>query len=237
MDVLINLLFEKDLDTYLEYFNKKKKNYTIFKWSLALLVFFIYALGALFVKKYWLLILAPLFSFIAYRYPYFQMVMQKKRSDLLKSYLFPEFLRYFISLIHSSGNVYLTLKATIPYLKEPLRTEVQKLVKKIEVKNDRKAYMEFADYIGSSEANLIMSMIYEFTEMGIKKETLAELSSYIDKLHENKTNELIDKKVRSMDIYSFPSVLLAAFFILGFAGTILVYYWTGISVNVKQTFH
>lgn len=237
MSVFMNLLLEKDLDVYLEYFNKKKKNYTILKWSLAVFVFLIYALGALFIKKYWLLILAPLFSFIAFRYPYFQMVMQKKRSDLLKSYLFPEFLRYFLSLIHTSGNVYLTLQATIPYLKEPLRSEVQKLVEKIEQKNDRKAYMEFADFIGNSEAQLIMGMIYEFTEIGIKQETLAELASYIDKLQENKINELIERKVRSMDIYSAPAIILGTFFILGFAGTILVYYWTGISVNVNQAFH
>lgn len=224
-----DLLQEKNLDLYLDYFKQSKKNYMTLKWTFTVLFFILYSTGVMFTQRYVFFLGLPVVVLFVNKYFYFNFVLRKKQSDLLKTYLFPEFLRYFRCLLGTSGNVYTTLQATVPYVKEPLKTELRVLIQKLERKNERNPYMEFADVIGSSDANMVMSMIYEFAEFGICKEAIQELEQFIEKLHENKTNELIKKKVHQMDIYSVPSLLLAVFFVFSFAGVLFVYYMSQVT--------
>lgn len=187
----------------------------------------------IFLKKYLLFLALPIILIIANKYAYLNLVARKKKDDLLKTYLFPEFLRCFICLLGVSGNVYSTLKATVPYVKEPLKSELLQLIANIEKDNDRSHYVEFANSIGNSEANMVMSMIHEFIEFGIQKEALQQLEQFIERLQENKTNELIEKKVQEMDKYSVPSVLLSVFFVLSFAVILFVYYMSQIQGSLN----
>ncbi|RXY92046.1 flagellar assembly protein FlaJ, partial [Klebsiella pneumoniae] len=42
-------------------------------------------------------------------------------------------------------------------------------------------------------------------------------------------NELVDKKVEAMDVFSVPALFLAVGFVAGFAGIIFIYYMNQIS--------
>src|SRR5690625_6104012 len=114
--------------------------------------------------------------FRSYKIPYIDLIRKKRRDNIIKKFMFPTFLRYFISLLDTQGNVYQTLRATVPYLSEPIKTEVIKMLVKLKHQNvnNRDAFMNFVEYIGSSEAHMIMGMINEFNEEGINKEEVKE---------------------------------------------------------------
>lgn len=186
---------------------------------------FIFLAVAVYVStaNIWGLIAMPIVGFLGYKVPYIELINRKGKEDLIKQYMFPTFLRYFISLLDTQGNVYQTLKATVPYMKDPLKTEVASLVLKLEKQNvnSRDAFMDFAEYIGSSEAHMVMGMIYEFNEEGISKDDIRELEDMIKNLQENKTDELIEQKVLSMDKHANPIMVYGLIFV--FAFTILVF--------------
>ena len=148
----------------------------------------------------------------------------KKKNDLVTSFLFPQFLQSFMGLLASSGNIYQTLKLTVDYVNDPLKSELEKLVARIEKDNKREYYLEFAETINNSEAYMIMDIIYQFSEYGVKKDTLDNLKNYIQRLDENKVNELIDRKLLSAEKYGFVGIFIGMFFVLGYTGTIMAYY-------------
>ncbi|MHA4046149.1 flagellar assembly protein FlaJ [Bacillus cereus] len=223
------ILREKHLEMYLEYFNLNKKAYRITKWMLTVVIFMVYTLVVMLTKKYVFFLGLPIVVIAANKYNYFSLVLRNTNANIEKTFLFPEFLRYFLGSLGTSGNVYTTLKETAPYLKGPMQAQLNLLVEKIEKSNDREHYIEFADFVGTSEANMVMSIIYEFSEYGVKKEALQELEMFIDRIQENKVNELVDKKVEAMDIFSVPALFLAVGFVAGFAGIIFIYYMNQIS--------
>ncbi|GIN75115.1 flagellar assembly protein FlaJ [Bacillus licheniformis] len=231
--MIIEILKEKHLNLYLNYFGKTRKSYEINKWLITFLVFFIYSMIVIFLKQFLIFLALPVVLLAANKFAYINLVARKKKDDLLKTYLFPEFLRCFICLLGVSGNVYSTLKATVPYVKEPLKAELQKLITNIERDNDRRHYIEFANSIGNSEASMVMSMIHEFSEFGIQKDALQQLEQFIERLQENKTNELIERKVREMDKYSVPPVVLSVLFVLSFAVALFVYYMSQIQGSLN----
>ena len=161
-------------------------------------------------------IAVPFLFVLAFKYPYYNLVKNKKRIDNDNSYLFPDFLGSFIGLIPSSGNVYQTLVATLPYTKDPLRTGLEEMIAKIEDDNRRAHYMDFADYIGTSEAYMVMDMIYQFSEFGIKKEPLKELERFVMDLETNKQNEVIAKKMNDMEFLGFIPIFISMYLVMGF---------------------
>lgn len=225
---------ERQIDVYLDYFKRDKKKFTRSRYLLAGFLFLLYGISALIVKKYWGFLGLPVAFFIGYKLPYLQLFMKKKEKDLLVSFLFPQFLQSFIALLPSSGNVYQTLQSTIKYTGEPLRSELEKLVKKIEKENNRDDYLAFAEFVGSSEAYMIMDMIYQFSEFGVKEEALQELNHYIETLQENKVDELINKKMLQMDKYGYGAIFISMFLVGGFAVLIFMYYMKDVmdAINV-----
>lgn len=225
---------ERHLGAYLDYFKRDKKKFTSSRYLLAGFLFLLYAISVLIVKEYWGFLGLPVVFWMGYKLPYLQLLMQKKEKDLLVSFLFPPFLQSFIALLPSSGNVYQTLKVTVEYTGEPLKDELKKLVKKIEKENNRDDYLAFAEFIGTSEAYMIMDMIYQFSEFGVKEDALQELVRYTETLQENKVDELINKKMLQMDKYGYGAIFISMFLVGGFAVLIFMYYMKDVmdAINV-----
>jgi len=168
----------------------------------------------------------PFIGFLGYKWPYIDLKNRKKRIDAIKQYAFPNFLRYFISLLDTQGNVYQTLKTTVAYVQEPIKGHLEKLIQDIDDNNvsDRKAFMDFASEMGSGDAILVMSIIHDFHAEGIIKENIKELEDNIIRLQENKVNELIEIKVQRMGRHANPILLYSIGFVLVFTGiTFLAY--------------
>lgn len=223
--MLAELWKESLLDAYLEYFKKTKKEFNTARYIYGSILFLIFAVGFLMIGKYVYLLLTPIAFFIGFKLPYFSLMSSKKQVDLVVSFLFPQFLQNFMALLPSSGNVYQTLKVTTEYMNDPIKSQLEVLVKKIEQSNDREHYLEFAEFIGSSESYMIMDMIYQFSEFGVKKESLDYLRNYIQGLDENKVNELINKKMVASEKYGYTGIFIGMFFVLGYTGVIFIHYF------------
>ncbi|MEK0286177.1 flagellar assembly protein FlaJ [Caldifermentibacillus hisashii] len=220
---LVEILTERNKNVYYEYFKINERKFFHRRILIALALAFLYI--ALFIyttKSVIYLAGIPIAMLIGFKIPYYELISKKTKSDIIKQYMFPTFLRYFISLIDTQGNVYQTLRATVPYVSEPIKSELEKLIQKLDEKNinNRDAFMTFAEFIGSSEAHMIMGMIYQMNEEGINKNDLQELETTITQLQENKTNELIEYKVMKIDKHANPILVYALVYILAF--TILV---------------
>lgn len=220
-------LLEKHRDNYLRYFNISKKAFLKKRLMTTFIILLLYLVILIVSFNYWLVVAIPLVAFFGYKLPYLELLNRKKHVDIIKEHMFPTFLRYFISLIGTHGNVYQTLKATIPYMQEPIRSELIKLVKKLEAKNvnNYEAFIEFGDFIGSAEAHMIMNMIHQFDEEGIKKSSLEELELTVKNLQENKINELIDLKVTAVDKHANPILVYAIAYIIIFTVTLFIAYF------------
>lgn len=231
--MITELLKETHLDTYLSYFRTEKKKFLLIRCIYGLILFCFFALGILFIKEYLWLMSLPIIFYMGYKIPYLNLILNKKKSDLINSYLFPQFLGSFLALLSSSGNVYQTLVETVEYTDDPLRSELNNLIEKIEQGNNRDDYLAFADYIGTSEAYMIMDMIYQFSEYGVQKEAIQELENYIHTLQENKVDELIQQKMIQMDKYGYMPIFISLFLTLGFAAVIFFYFFQDITKAIN----
>ncbi|HBT71428.1 MAG TPA: flagellar assembly protein FlaJ [Lysinibacillus sp.] len=223
------LLKERLLDAHLEFFRKDKKKFLIHRILYAVVVTMLYAMVIMVIKMPIWLIGLPVAFFIGWKFAYLKLLSTKNNIDVKNSFLFPQFLQSFIALLPSSGNVYQTLKTTLNYTPDPLDKELIKLIQKIEKGNDRNAYLAFANYIGSSEAYMVMNMIYQFSEQGVEKESIQELERYIQNLQENKVDELIQHKMNASDKFGLFPILISLFLVIGFAGVVFMHSMTNVT--------
>lgn len=224
----MELLFEREIDVYLRYFDLTKKKFFFRRLKVLFLVLALYTvLVYVFKDNIWFYLAYPLVALIAYKLPYYELLKIVSRENIIKEQMFPTFLRYFISLVSTQGNVYRTLRAIVPYMEEPLRAELIELIKKLDSKDveDYDAFIEFADFIGSSEAHMIMSIINQFNEEGINRDELNELEDTIKELQENKMNEAIEYKVNSLDKHANPILVYAITYTILFTITLFVAYF------------
>lgn len=228
---------EKYLDVYLDYFKQSKKHFVILRYTTAFLLTFMVSFLVFFFNKLPFLIAIPVVFYVGYKFPYWNLLMQKKKKDLIVSYIFPQFLQAFIALLPTSGNIYQTLAACIPYTSEPLKSKLEELVDNIYLENDRKYYLEFAEFVGTSEAYMIMDIIYQFSEYGVRKETLNKLKNYIDNLHENKVDEMIERKVLSIEKHGHVPIFISLFVTLSYAAVIIWYYLKDINDILDMVFN
>lgn len=227
------LFIEKSLDFYLKFLNVDKKKFWAFRILLGAGLFLSMFLIFIMLKNPLFLIAAPILSYIGYKLPYFQIVGKKDQVDIVNSFLFPNFLRTFLSLLATQGNVYQTLLASVSYTEDPLKSELEKFVNKIEKKNNRQSYLDFAAYIGSNEAFLIMSMIYEFSTVGTNKDMMTELERYIGSIQQNKTRELKEEKVRRIERHSNLPLISVVGLVLVFSLSLLYFYTANISTLIQ----
>lgn len=163
--------------------------------------------------------LAPLALYIGYKLPYYELCKFKKSQDLIKQFMFPTFVRHFLSLLDTQGNVYKTLEKTADYVKDPIKTELKNMVLKLKESkgNNRQIYMDFAYFVGSPEATMIMGMIYEFDKEGIQKSELKELENMLTILQENRAEEMLEYKVNKMNSFATPVMLYTVIYLFLFS--------------------
>lgn len=215
------LFTEKFREDYLRYYGMDAKKFFMKRVLFAVLFGVIGLVLFGVIAKPILILLAPIGAFFGYKMLFIQLVNNKKHDDMMKTFIFPQFLRYFISLIGTQGNVYQTLKATAPYLHGSFREKLEEFIGKIEQDNDFTHYTEFAEYIGTNEASMVLSMIYDFSEHGIVREELEELERTIDKLNENKTNQMVKYKTDEQEKYMNMPIFASIFFTMAFAVIII----------------
>ena len=228
---MTDFLLERNKQNYLDYF-KIKPSYFIGRRIITTIV-----LTVLYGMLIWiflnpLLFLGlPLAMYIGYKLPYIELLRMKRHEAIVKEYMFPTFLRYFLALIETQGNVYQTLVATIPYMDDPLRGELIKLVQRLDDSSadSREAFLDFVEFIGSSEAYLIMGMIHEFSEEGIIKEELKELDNDINALQENKTNEIIEIKANTLLKHADPIIAGGLAYVIAFTIILIFAYMSEVS--------
>ncbi|MFD2658477.1 type II secretion system F family protein [Gracilibacillus thailandensis] len=222
----MEFLLERNRQLYYSHFHIDEKKFFNKRLMMALAFFLIYAVIIFRTGNVWLIAGVPIVMFIGFKIPYLELVSKKNQHDIIIQYEFPTFLRYFISLLSTQGNVYQTLKATIPYIHEPMKSKLEKLVEDLDRQNinNREAFLEFAESIGSSEAFMIMEMIFEFHEEGINKEDVQELENTINNLQQNKINELIEYKVNQMGKHANPILVYGLIFIFLFTGITMIAY-------------
>lgn len=227
------ILSERNRELYFSHFNINEKKFLKKRLLISLIFFLLYLAIIMNQNKLWLLAGIPIVMYLGYKLPYAELVKIKNRHDLIKQYEFPTFLRYFISLYYTQGNVYQTIKATIPYIHEPMKSDLKLLLEQLDEKNSdkRQAFIRFAEKIGSSEAYMIMEMIYEFYEEGTSMEDINELENTVKSLQENKVNELIEYKVSKMSKHADPILVYGLLFIFLFTGLTLVAYMKQINFN------
>lgn len=225
-------LIEKHREGYLEHQNVSEQAFLKRRIITTIIITLLYMVVLFSMFNIWLLLLTPVVIFFGYKLPYFELLKVKKREDLVKEHMFPTFLRYFISLINIHGNVYQTLKATVPYMKDPLKSELINLVEKMDDKNYENfhAFTEFADFVGSAESHMIMDMIHQFDEEGIKKSSLEELELTVKKLQENKISELIDLNVTTVDKHADPVLVYSLIYVISFTIILFVAYFREIPI-------
>lgn len=215
---MLDILFENEKDMYFGYLQIDPKKFTIRRIQYALILAVMLLFGYIFLEQVLMLVALPIAAYVGWKLPYIELKRSKSYQDILISYAFPRFLTYFICLIETKGNVYQTLKATVPYLQSTIQVQVESLIKAMEdnPENSRDAFVKFAEYIGTGEANMIMNTIYEFTMTGISKEDLKELESMISSIESNKNRELIDYKVNESTRYAVIPIIASVVFIFGF---------------------
>lgn len=200
---MYELFNEKNRDVYLKYFKITKKSFLFDRILYSVGFVVLLCAYAISFEKTMYLVSVPFMGYIGWKFPYLIVLNKKRKVDVIKSFQFPRFLMYFDSFYDLSGNIKKTFERTLDYVDEPLKTELEKLIHRIENEgHSREAYLKFAEFVGTSEADQIMSLIYDFEVNGSNKEDLAELQIQIDDIEANKLNELVNKKIKSMDLYS-----------------------------------
>lgn len=224
--MFFELLKEEYYEKNLAYFQKTPKDLKKDRLLYAILVGIVGAMFWYIMQDYIYLLAIPIGLFIGYKLPYYSVLSKKEQADKQNRHLFPEFMGSFIALIPTTGNVYQTLRTTIPYTKEPLRAGLEELVEKIRLDNNREHYMAFADFVGTNEASLVMDTIYQFSEFGVKKDSLKELEQFVFELEKNAQNELLEKKMGDMEYLGYLPIFLSMVFILAFVGVMLVEFFS-----------
>lgn len=217
------LLLETMRKQYLELFHKDGKKFLrdrlLLGIVMAVMVYFVF--GEDFEQTGQIVLVLASFIF-GYKIPYYQLVAMKDNYEVMKSFIFPQFLRFFIALYSTHGNVYQTLIASSKYVDEPMQSKLLEFIEKIGDDNDYNHYVEFADYVGTNEAQLVMSMIYNFSEKGAVKEELEELERASKKILSNKFEEAVIIKANRHESYINYVVFLSIGYLLTFVGTTII---------------
>lgn len=225
------LLTEHLRDVHLAFFQLPKKQFMIKRFlnSSLFSLFLCIIISLTKAEVIWYLGL-PIAFFVGWKLPYLRLLMEKNTADVKNAFLFLPFSNSFMVLLPNvNGNVYQALKLTLPYTAAPLDKKLKELIEKIEKGNNRQDYLDFAKYIGSPEAYMIMNMIYQFSEQGIQKESIQTLQRYIQNMQENKVDQLIETKMDTSFKISFLPVLLSLFIVGAFIVLIFAHYFKTIA--------
>lgn len=216
------LFSEEKRESYLKYYGKKSSTFLFTRLLIVAMILIVGVFAYVMLKSPIILAFIPVIGFIGYKLPYYQLANSKQYDDMLKSFIFPQFLTYFLALINTQGNMYQTIREAGNHLDGEFKNRLMEFVDKVEIDNDFNEYMAFADYVGTNEASMVMSMLYDFSEYGVVKEELEELERMIDKLNSNKTEQMVRVKSDQQEKYMNPPILIIIGFVMIFAVVIVV---------------
>lgn len=177
------------------------------------------------------LFITPMCAFIGWKWMYLQLrsgsIANKKKLDQL----FPEFLTTFISLLNSqsSSNVINAIENTIPYMNEPIKSQLILLVRRIyedsSTDNAYYAFNEFSKTVDNKEAEQILSLLLDMYIAGINDDTLRDLEERIEKMKQNQISAYAKwKNNRLRNKASFPALGTAVFFIFYWIAVVATHY-------------
>lgn len=161
-----------------------------------------------------------------WKFKYIQLRGAVKEQNAQLDMMFPEFLQTFIALLEASptNNITSVLETSIPYLKQPVRQQVLKIVNRVYEngtdENVRDAMMTFAEYIGNVEATRIMDIINSMYVSGANPQVLKELDEKVQAMNANKVRTYVEKKSKGLQSLSMPSLVLGIVFVFGFLGVV-----------------
>lgn len=229
--------YYKELDIDVQMFKGQRLMYSVVFAVLGALITgaFVFIMG---IKSIFLgLVIVPFMGFLGYKWLYFQLktmsIANKQKLDML----FPEFLTTFISLLNSqaNGNVINAIENTIPYMKEPIKTHLIMLVRRIyedsSVDNAYYAFSEFSKAVDNKESEQILSLLLDMYISGINEDTLSELETRIEKMKQNQISAYAKwKNGRLRNKAALPSLGIATLFIFAWIGVVAYHYlMTGLS--------
>lgn len=215
MNKIKNIFIEKDLKYNLERCNlnyKKFQRIRIFQsvFILVLMSLLIYNIDYRFI------FISVILSFITYKYKYFELLKNIQKIKKIKRRMFPLFIKD-ILLFLKTNNVYNSLKKELEYSNEPIKKHLENLILDIEEDKTIIPYQTFARNMEFKEAELVMSMLFTFSEYSLKSENLKSLEILIDKLYENEIEAFVENKKKHLFLYSNYTILLMVSFTFGLA--------------------
>lgn len=119
------LFFEKNRKKYLDYFSIDSRRFMRKRALFAVLLTVTFIALFFILEMKWLLWISLGAPVVGYKIPYYEVLKNIGKDSYIKEYAFPTFLRYFISLISTQGNVYQTLIETEKYTPLPIKKECQ----------------------------------------------------------------------------------------------------------------
>lgn len=223
---MLDLIQEKNIDATLKYFGTSKSSYNTQKMMYGVIGLLMGIIVAFATGNPFMYGVALILALGGYKLPYILINSTRKSQAVINKYLFADFLQTFLALIGTTNNVYATLVASKSYVEEPLRTELEKLIDLIEFDNRREYYTDFARYIDTSEAYMVMDMIYKFSAFGLDNESLIKISELIDNLQNNQIDELIEKKMNSQENVGFIPLFITMILVGGYTVVMFIHYFS-----------
>lgn len=172
------------------------------------------------------LLLVLVGAYGGWKFKYIALRNAVKEQNAQLDMMFPEFLQTFIALLEANptNNITSVLETSIPYLKQPIRQQVLKIVNSVYEdgtnENVRQSMMTFAEYIGNVEATRIMDIINSMYMSGANPQVLTELDEKVQAMNANKVRVYVEKKSKGLQSLSMPSLVMGIIFIFGFLGVV-----------------
>lgn len=223
----MEILFEKHKLMYLDFFSVSPKQFRNRRLMMGAILLLLGIALPVLTGSWLLAVLAPFLFLVGYKIPYQQLLAKKSESNILIEAGFPQFMRYFLVNVQAHGNVYRTFQSVVLYMNEPLKSRLVSLIQAMERGDDRrKEFMDFAQYIGTPEANMCMDMLHAFDKDGIRTGSLKEVESLVKEIDDNKTNNYIKHTVKRMEKPSSVLILGSLLFIIPFIATLYFHFIT-----------
>lgn len=224
---MLDILLEKNTKKYLDAVNGTYPTHLV-QQILFAIIFGGIGAGFMFVVggmefNYKVIIGGLVGAFLGFKVIYFRLLNEVKNRMNIRKAQFPEFLKYFNALVSvNNNNIVRTLESTAEYMQEPLKEQVDELVKRAYQNEGREAFMEFARFIGTSESIMIMGVLSDFNEHGVDSAKLKDMEETVSKMNEAMLNERIIREANAIEKYANTSLLASIGFVVMFVGTIFI---------------
>lgn len=172
-------------------------------------------------------------TYVGYKIKYKELIDLANQQDSRVGLIFPEFLQVFIGMleVNPSGGVYQALKLSIPYIKNPVKSRVIRLVFAISedgsTQNVRRALQEFGQYVGSVDAISVLDIVYTMYVDGVDPRTLDMAAQKIEELNRNTVDSYVEAKKYALQMKSLPALVLGVAFIFVFVAIVAIQYFLG----------